>query len=100
AGLSPAPVEQDEGGDGGDGEERALHEGPPSQLFSLSLRRCWRRRGSPPGGGSPERWFATAPYQQSAEVLCVELADALHELLIEGELWGAAWPPCPVHRTD
>jgi hypothetical protein len=33
----------------------------------------------------------------SVEDLCVELAAVVQQLLIEGELRGAAWPPCPAH---
>ena len=34
---------------------------------------------------------------QSSDDLSREVADAVQLLLIEGELRGAAWPPCPVH---
>lgn len=33
----------------------------------------------------------------TVEDLCLEVAQAVQLLLIEGELWGSAWPPCPVH---
>lgn len=34
---------------------------------------------------------------RSVEDLCAELAGVVQQLLIEGELRGAAWPPCPAH---
>jgi hypothetical protein len=33
----------------------------------------------------------------SVEDLCAELAGVVQQLLLEGELRGAAWPPCPAH---
>jgi hypothetical protein len=33
----------------------------------------------------------------TVEDICLKLADAVQLLLVEGELWGAAWPSCPVH---
>jgi len=36
---------------------------------------------------------------RTIEEICADAAEALQELLIEGELWGAAWPPCPAHRV-
>jgi hypothetical protein len=33
----------------------------------------------------------------TVEDICVRVAEAVQLLLVEGELWGAAWPPCPVH---
>lgn len=34
---------------------------------------------------------------QTVEDLCLVFAEEVQQLLVEGELWGAAWPPCPVH---
>ena len=34
---------------------------------------------------------------RSVEDLCAEFAEVVQQLLIEGELRGAAWPPCPMH---
>jgi hypothetical protein len=35
--------------------------------------------------------------EHAVEELCLGLAENVQHLLIEGELWGAAWPPCPIH---
>jgi hypothetical protein len=35
--------------------------------------------------------------EHTVEALCLVLAENVQQLLIEGELWGAAWPPCPIH---
>ena len=35
--------------------------------------------------------------ESTVEDLCLELAEEVQQLLIEGELWGAPWPPCPIH---
>src|SRR5258706_12760289 len=35
--------------------------------------------------------------ESTVEEICLELAEEVQQLLIEGELWGAAWPPCPIH---
>jgi hypothetical protein len=47
----------------------------------------------------PDRSAVTvrAALGRSVEDLSAELAGVVQQLLIEGELWGAAWPPCPVH---
>jgi hypothetical protein len=36
---------------------------------------------------------------RSADELCAHLAEELQELIIEGPLWGASWPLCPVHQS-
>ena len=33
----------------------------------------------------------------TVEDISLRVAEAVQLLLIEGGLWGAAWPPCPVH---
>lgn len=47
----------------------------------------------------PDRASVTvrAALGRSVEDLCAELAGVVQQLLIEGELRGAAWPPCPAH---
>lgn len=47
----------------------------------------------------PDRSSVTirAGLGRSVEDLCAELAGVVQQLLIEGDLWGAAWPPCPAH---
>jgi hypothetical protein len=47
----------------------------------------------------PDRSSVTvrAALGRSVEDLCAEFAEVVQQLLIEGELRGAAWPPCPVH---
>lgn len=49
----------------------------------------------------PDRSSSTVrcTLDRSVDDLCAELAENLQQLLIEGELWGAAWPPCPIHGT-
>ena len=47
----------------------------------------------------PDRSSVTvrAALGRSVEHLCAELAGVVQQLLIEGEIRGAAWPPCPAH---
>lgn len=47
----------------------------------------------------PDRSFKSVAcsLDQTADELCVAFAENVQDLLIEGELWGQAWPPCPVH---
>jgi hypothetical protein len=47
----------------------------------------------------PDRSSVTvrAGLDRSVEDLCAEFADVAQQLLIEGELRGSAWPPCPAH---
>ena len=47
----------------------------------------------------PDRSFTSVAcsLDQTAEELCIALAENVQHLLVEGELWGDAWPPCPVH---
>jgi hypothetical protein len=47
----------------------------------------------------PDRSSVTvrAGPDRSVEDLCREFAEVVQQLLIEGELFGAAWPPCPAH---
>jgi hypothetical protein len=47
----------------------------------------------------PDRSSVTvrAAAGRSVEDLCAEFAEVVQQLLVEGELRGAAWPPCPAH---
>jgi hypothetical protein len=47
----------------------------------------------------PDRSSVTvrAAVGRSVEDLCAEFAEVVQQLLVEGELRGAAWPPCPAH---
>jgi hypothetical protein len=47
----------------------------------------------------PDRSSVTvrAPAGRSVEDLCAEFAEVVQQLLVEGQLRGAAWPPCPAH---
>jgi len=47
----------------------------------------------------PDRSFKSVAcsLDQAADELCVVFAENVQDLLVEGELWGHAWPPCPVH---
>lgn len=42
----------------------------------------------------------TCTVENTVEELCLVLAENVQQLLIEGQLWGAAWPPCPIHGGD
>jgi hypothetical protein len=47
----------------------------------------------------PDRSFKSVAcsLDQTADEMCVVFAENVQDLLVEGELWGHAWPPCPVH---
>lgn len=47
----------------------------------------------------PDRSFTSVVcgLNQTANELSVAFAEKVQDLLVEGELWGRAWPPCPVH---
>jgi hypothetical protein len=47
----------------------------------------------------PDRSWSTVrcTLDRTVEQICVDAAEQLQDQLIEGELWGAAWPPCPAH---
>ena len=47
----------------------------------------------------PDRSFTSVAcsLDQTADELCVAFSEKVQDLLVEGELWGHAWPPCPVH---
>lgn len=53
--------------------------------------------------GSPAAQAGTVGTLWEAELrtpedLGLQFANEVQQLLVEGQLWGAAWPPCPVHR--
>jgi hypothetical protein len=50
--------------------------------------------------GVPPDWFwdtVQCTPGRTVEQICVDVATHIQDRLIEGELWGAAWPPCPAH---
>ena len=52
--------------------------------------------------GVPPDWFwdtLRCTLDRTVEEMCVDVAEQLQDRLIEGELWGAAWPPCPAHSN-
>jgi hypothetical protein len=52
--------------------------------------------------GVPPDWYwdtVRCTPDRTVEQICVDAAETLQDRLIEGELWGAAWPSCPAHSN-
>jgi hypothetical protein len=52
--------------------------------------------------GVPPDWYwdtVRCTPDRTVAQMCVDAAEAVQDRLIEGELWGAAWPPCRAHSN-